>query len=537
MRPDAISSAAAASAWAIAVVDRSMARMCPVVSRPATARAAAPGPHPISRTREYGRSGSASTIAARRGDKRGGTGGTIRDGRAAKRLRGHHLGIALSTFDGGPIVTLPPSKGTGMPARRRTLACALTALLLVVGLVGLPGAASADVVFTDDFEDGVANGWQFTGGRWALSSDGSRVLRQSRTGGPARAESGDPTWRGYTLTARVKPTSLGAGQSAAGIAARVDGDAAYLLALRPGNRIELIRSAGGQRTVLAHAALTMRTGHWYGLSLRVDDDRLDASVTGRFGSATLTATDASLAAGAIALFTDRAAASFDDVAVDAVEPPRDTQPPSAPGPPRVLEVTPTTATITWPAATDNVGVTGYIVFFGSQFYEEYPVRQVTGTEPVTVPLGGSTGATLHVSVRAVDAAGNQSPMSARTFFPQPPSFPRSGDDTVPPSAPGAPVVTGVGEGGVVITWPHATDDTGVVEYHVVHAFYVDEVRVRAKVPGTTNTAVVPMASFPNQVGIIAYDASWNSARSATVTLTTPPTPPPPTPPPPAPAGR
>jgi hypothetical protein len=53
------------------------------------------------------------------------------------------------------------------------------------------------------------------------------------------------------VTARVKPTSLGAAQAAAGIMARACGDAGYLLALRPGNRVELIRSAAGQRTVLA----------------------------------------------------------------------------------------------------------------------------------------------------------------------------------------------------------------------------------------------------------------------------------------------
>src|SRR6266536_509332 len=57
--------------------DRSMARMWPATSRAATARDAAPGPHPISMTRECGCRGSASTIAPRRGDRRAGTGGTI----------------------------------------------------------------------------------------------------------------------------------------------------------------------------------------------------------------------------------------------------------------------------------------------------------------------------------------------------------------------------------------------------------------------------------------------------------------------------
>ncbi|MEH1123070.1 hypothetical protein [Micromonospora sp. CPCC 206061] len=408
----------------------------------------------------------------------------------------------------------------------------LAALIVAVGLVAMPAvAASASVVFTEDFEDGDTAAWQFAGGRWGLSSDGSRVLRQTRTAVEhARATAGDATWTGYTASARVKPTSISFGRSAAGIVARAGaGDNGYLLALRPGNRVELVRSRGGQRTVLASAALNVRNGTWYTLRLRADGDQLQGTVSGATGEVTLSATDAGLAVGPVALFTDRAAATFDDVSVDTIPPPRDTQPPSTPGVPQLLEVTPTTATITWPASTDNVGVTAYWVYFGTQFYENYPVRQVPTNAPVTLPIGGTTGYTLHFSVLAVDAAGNQSALGQRVAFRQPPTVPRTGQDTVPPSAPGTPVITGMEGGSVVITWAPATDNEGVVEYHVVHAFNIDEVRVRAKVPGTVTSAVVPPASTPNQVWVIAYDASWNSSGSASIIATpttTPPTPPP-----------
>lgn len=82
MRPEAIRSAAAALACAMAEADRSMARMWQVTSRAATARAAAPGPQPISRTRECGWRGSASTIAARRVDSPVGIYGSVRVGPA-----------------------------------------------------------------------------------------------------------------------------------------------------------------------------------------------------------------------------------------------------------------------------------------------------------------------------------------------------------------------------------------------------------------------------------------------------------------------
>jgi hypothetical protein len=63
-----MSSADPAVACATAVADRSIASTYPVVSRSATARAAAPGPQPISSTRMSDRNGSASTSAASRAE-------------------------------------------------------------------------------------------------------------------------------------------------------------------------------------------------------------------------------------------------------------------------------------------------------------------------------------------------------------------------------------------------------------------------------------------------------------------------------------
>ncbi|MGN9911547.1 hypothetical protein ACTMTJ_28690 [Phytohabitans sp. LJ34] len=397
------------------------------------------------------------------------------------------------------------------------------ALLLTGTAVAVAESAAATVVFAHDFEDGGSAGWQLTGGRWGVSTDGSRVLRQSRSGATsARATAGEAGWAGYTLSARVKPTSLSGPWAAAGIVARSTTSGGYTLALRPGDRVELARVAAGRRTVLATATLPVRTGRWYDLSLRVEGDRLQATV----GAATLTATDATFAAGAVALFTERAAASFDDVTVDTVQ---DTRAPSLPGRPELLEVTPTTATITWPASTDDTGVTGYLIYFGGQFYEDHFLRQVATNAPVTLSIGGNTGASYHFSVRAVDAAGNMSGFGPRVSFPHPPTVPRVPGDTVPPTAPGVPVVTGTASG-TLVSWAPATDDTGIVEYHVVHSFNVDEVRVRAIVPGGVTSATVSSpGTMPNQVWVVAYDAAWNATRGPSATLI--PSTPPPTPPP------
>jgi endo-1,3(4)-beta-glucanase len=82
----------------------------------------------------------------------------------------------------------------------------------------------------------------------------------------------------------------------------------------------------------------------------------------------------------------------------------DTQAPTTPGALVASNVTSNSATLSWPASTDNVGVTGYEVRVGS--------NTVTSVAP-TLPLTGMLPSTLYqVELRALDAAGNRS--AART---------------------------------------------------------------------------------------------------------------------------
>ncbi len=82
----------------------------------------------------------------------------------------------------------------------------------------------------------------------------------------------------------------------------------------------------------------------------------------------------------------------------------DTQAPTAPSGLAASSVTQTTLTLNWNASTDNVGVAGYDVFQGST-----NLGTVTGT---TYNVTGLTAGTAYAfSVRAKDAAGNQSAAS------------------------------------------------------------------------------------------------------------------------------
>src|SRR5688572_22606544 len=69
---------------------------------------------------------------------------------------------------------------SGRSARRAvvpTLIAVSTALLAAIVAVG--GTAYAATLFSDDFEDGNSTGWTTSGGTWSVTTDGSRVLRQT----------------------------------------------------------------------------------------------------------------------------------------------------------------------------------------------------------------------------------------------------------------------------------------------------------------------------------------------------------------------
>ena len=92
-------------------------------------------------------------------------------------------------------------------------------------------------------------------------------------------------------------------------------------------------------------------------------------------------------------------------------PPGDTTPPTAPASITIVHRTPTTVTLTWPAATDNVGVVSYNVYGYIRRTRSSSgiARIATGITGRSYIAGGGFSAYY---VAAVDAAGNVSPLAA-----------------------------------------------------------------------------------------------------------------------------
>ncbi len=184
--------------------------------------------------------------------------------------------------------------------------------------------------------------------------------------------------------------------------------------------------------------------------------------------------------------------------------PADTTPPSTPTGLTASAVTSTSFTLSWAAATDNAGVTGYRVYNGTL------VASPTGTSVALTGLLPS--AQYAFTVAAVDAAGNVSAQSA------PLSVTTAAlADTTPPSTPTGLTASALTATSFTLSWDAATDNVGVVSSRV----YQNGTLI---IPAaTTRTLAINglSASTTYSYTISAVDAAGNvSAQSAPLSVTT-----------------
>lgn len=129
----------------------------------------------------------------------------------------------------------------------------------------------------------------------------------------------------------------------------------------------------------------------------------------------------------------------------------DTDAPTAPSSLSVSAITLTSATLTWDASTDNIGVVGYDVYQGAAL-----VSSVTNTYLDIVGLSIDTS--YMYSVKAKDAAGNVSDGREITFT--------TLSDTEAPSMPENLIATDITKTKVTLNWNSSIDNVGVVGYDV-----------------------------------------------------------------------
>ncbi|MDX3356546.1 discoidin domain-containing protein [Streptomyces sp. ME01-24h] len=158
--------------------------------------------------------------------------------------------------------------------------------------------------------------------------------------------------------------------------------------------------------------------------------------------------------------------------------------------------------LTWSAAGDNVGVTGYDVYANGE------LRTSVSGSTLTYTDDQPDSATVSYFVRAKDAAGNVSGNSNTV------TRAGSGGDTQAPSQPGNLTLSRPGSGQIKLNWTASSDNVGVTGYEV----YANEV-LRATVPGSTLTYTDSQPDTATvSYHVRAKDAAGNrSVASATVT--------------------
>ncbi|MEU9127642.1 PQQ-dependent sugar dehydrogenase [Kitasatospora sp. NPDC048540] len=187
----------------------------------------------------------------------------------------------------------------------------------------------------------------------------------------------------------------------------------------------------------------------------------------------------------------------------------DTTAPTRPGTPSCSGLTPNALTLSWGAATDDVGVSAYDLYEHGNKIAEAP-----GTATGQRLTGLAPGTTYTLAVVARDASGNASPASVATECTTP-----AGSDP-PPSRPGTPAVSAVTSTGATLSWAASTDDRGVVGYQVRSGAAV--LATVAGTPPATTTAVTGLAcDAPFTLTVVAEDTAggW-SPPSAPVSFTT-----------------
>lgn len=183
----------------------------------------------------------------------------------------------------------------------------------------------------------------------------------------------------------------------------------------------------------------------------------------------------------------------------------DKQAPTPPSGLRIANLACRSATLSWSASTDNVGVAFYDIYHDGQL-----MTTVNGNV-LTTGLTLAPGVTWGLYVNARDAAGNVSQASATL----PTTVPPCSVDTQAPSVPTglAGTVTGTT---ATLTWQASTDNVAVTAYDV----YRNDVQVGSTANlGYTDSGLAPGTSY--RYAVAARDAQKNaSARSTSLSLTT-----------------
>lgn len=177
-----------------------------------------------------------------------------------------------------------------------------------------PTPVSGNTLYSDDFNDGNADGWAEDRGSWSVVQDSGSYVYYESSSSEGRTSAGDQSWTDYTVTADMKVTAFN-GTNRAFLCGRYrDGNNYYAASLynSSGGKLEIRRKVSGSSTTLVEKEYALSEGVWYTVSLQLSGSSLTMYVN---GSRELTTSDSNLSSGGIGLVPYRASVMHDNITV------------------------------------------------------------------------------------------------------------------------------------------------------------------------------------------------------------------------------
>jgi len=174
-------------------------------------------------------------------------------------------------------------------------------------------------------------------------------------------------------------------------------------------------------------------------------------------------------------------------------------PPTAPGVPTASNVTGSSVTVSWTAASSSAGITGYSYQLDAGTWSSF-------SNTLSVNLTGLTYGTAYtIGVRAKDANGSISTVATGTF-------------ATGPTAPGIPTASSITGTSATVSWTAASDSLGVTGYS-----YQVNGGAWSAFSNTLSVSLTGLAyGTTYTVGVRAHDNAGNLGATATGSFTTPP---------------
>ena len=183
---------------------------------------------------------------------------------------------------------------------------------------------------------------------------------------------------------------------------------------------------------------------------------------------------------------------------------QDVTPPSVPSGLAASNIKNMSATVSWSASTDNVGISNYSLYRDGAFVKYVGLSCVASMEGLTV------GTSYSVTVVATDVNGNSSQPSA-------PLIVTTSTDVTPPSVPSGLAASNIKNMSATVSWSASTDNVGISNY----SLYRDGAFV--KYVGLSCVASMEGLTVGTSysVTVVATDVNGNSSQpSAPLIVTT-----------------